>query len=381
MKLKTMLLLLGLLSAGAVQAAAPAVNCAPGAPCETTGTFTATVTNFRTSKQGSQRLLTVTMRIVNRTAQPLTLGYVAQSGVALDEHGNRYLVSGPNGVRAIGEISGAVHDAKFTLPPGEGGDARFEFIWEPGRAKVGKQFELDLAIRELQPAGEGQFKLGAEHVLHFPALGGVAPAAAAPVAASAETPAPPARSDPCAGSARCYNAGNFIAEVIQVTPTAMVKGARHHSVSFNIRFRNISDRPLILAYRASSSAGTDNFGNPFTWGRPGTHDTSVKGIGIVTARSADTQFSLAPSQSRNATFGLIRFNAVPPIGGGWNYDVVIEEIEILPGQQVKSVRQNSVSFAGLVPGSFPGAGLASSGDAGSAASKLIELLERKRKKK
>jgi hypothetical protein len=196
---------------------------------------------------------------------------------------------------------------------------------------------------------------------------------------------PAAVADPCQGAPRCYNAGSFIAEVTQVSPTAMGPGVRHHTVSFTIRFRNVSNKPVILAYRSGSSAGLDNFGSGFTWGRPGTHDTSVKGIGMVVGNSVDTQFSLAPGQSRNATFGLIRFNAKPPIGEAWNYDVVIEEIEIQPGQMVRSVRQNSVSFTNLRPGTFPGvaggpAGGPAPGDAVETANRVLDLFDRMKKK-
>ena len=87
--------------------------------------------------------------------------------------------------------------------------------------------------------------------------------------------------------------------------------------------------------KLSKCIASDNFGNGFTWGRPGTHDTSVKGIGILTGRSVDTQFALAPGQSRSATFNIVRFNAKPPIGNAWSYDVVIDEVEVLPGQVVR----------------------------------------------
>lgn len=201
--------------------------------------------------------------------------------------------------------------------------------------------------------------------------------------------APP--KDPCEGAPRCYNAGTFTAEVMQVSPTAMTGGARHHSVSLNIRFRNVSDKPMILAYQSGSSSARDNFGNAFTWGRPGTHDTSVKGIGMVAGRSADTQFSLAPGQSRSATFGIIRFNAKPPIGNAWNYDVVIEEIEIQPGQVVRSVRQNSVTFSNLTAGTFPavtdaglpetgGTSVAAQSDPIDTANRVIDLFKRAHKK-
>jgi hypothetical protein len=205
---------------------------------------------------------------------------------------------------------------------------------------------------------------------------------AAPVAAGVG-----AATDPCNGAPRCYNAGSFIAEVMQVSATAMTAGARNQSVSINIRFRNVSDKPVILAYRSGSSSALDNFGNGFTWGRPGTHDTSVKGIGMAANRSVDTQFSLAPGQSRNATFGLVRYNAKPPIGDAWNYDVVIEEIEVLPGQVVRSARQNSVSFTNLRAGTFPSATATATGDAGApagdpvdVANKVLDLFDRMKRK-
>jgi hypothetical protein len=209
-----------------------------------------------------------------------------------------------------------------------------------------------------------------------PRVGADDPGAAAGSAPAATAAAAPvAAKDPCEGLPRCYSAGTFIAEVMQVSASAMTGGARHQGVALNIRFRNVSDKPIILAYRSGSSAGLDNFGNGFTWGRPGTHDTSVKGIGMLTGRSVDTQFALAPGQSRNATFNIIRFNAAPPIGSAWNYDVVIDEVEVLPGQVVRSARQNSLSFAGLTAGTF-GGGAAAGSDV---ASKLIDLLNRPKK--
>jgi hypothetical protein len=387
---------LAITTAGSAFAATP--KCAAQTSCVENRSFVATVTGVRTSKQGSTRVLTATVRFENKTAKPLTIGYVKDSGIAMDELGNRYLVPGANAVRAIGEISGTAFDPKFTLQPGEGSDARFELSWDAGttKAKAGAAFELDLAIREIASTGPDQFKLAQEHALHFDSLG--QKTAAGPAVAAAHA----APTDPCAGSSRCYNAGAFIAEVMQVSPTAMAAGVRHHAVALNIRFRNISDKPIILAYQSGSSAGLDNFGNTFHWGRAGTHDTSVKGMGIVTGRSADTQFQLAPGQTRNATFNLWRYNARPPIGESWKYDVVIEEIEIQPGQVVKSVRQNSLNFTDLAPGSYKGAHVATSGstgssgasateaalqdagvptDADSAAAKLIDALRKKTQKK
>ncbi|HNR23714.1 MAG TPA: hypothetical protein PKL49_11915 [Steroidobacteraceae bacterium] len=358
--------LLALIALAALPLAVPAADdCAGRSHCVATRSFVADVTNFRVSKSGRYRVLTATVNFRNRTDKPLTLGYVGDSGIAMDEQGNRYVVANAQAVRGIGLVSGSSFDPKFTLQPGEASDTRFELVWDPGKAIVGVSYELDLAIREINAVTPDQFRLGSEHSVHFSQLAEGA-ASAAPVGANAaatgrSAPAAPAAAtpaaiaaDPCAGSTRCYNAGPFIAEVVQLTSAAMGSGVRHHSVALNIRFRNVSDRPIILGYHSGSSAGIDNFGNTYYRGRAGTHDTSVKGIGYVDGRSADTQFALAPGQSRNATFNLIRYEAKPPIGNAWGYDVVIDELEILPGQQVRTVRENSLNFQNLTAGTFAG---------------------------
>jgi hypothetical protein len=360
------------LAACLTQAAAPKSCPASATACAQTTSFTATVTNFRTSTQGRNRVLTATVRFENRTDKSLALGYVRDSGIALDDLGNRYVVAGANAVRAMGEVAGTTFDPKFVLQPGEGRDARFELTWEPGKGPVGASFELDLAVREIALVTADQYRLGQEHVVHFAQLAQASAKPAAPVADAAAPVVPAAAKDPCDGLPRCYNAGTFIAEVMQVSASAMTGGARHQSVALNIRFRNVSEKPIILAYRSASSAGLDNFGNGYTWGRPGTHDTSVKGIGILTGRSVDTQFALTPGQSRSATFNIIRFNAAPPIGNAWTYDVVIDEVEVLPGQVVRSARQNSLSFPSLTAGSNAAAGTAD------VASKVMDLLNRKK---
>ena len=94
--------------------------------------------------------------------------------------------------------------------------------------------------------------------------------------------------------------------------------------------------------------------------------------------AVDTQFALTPGQSRAATFNIIRFNAKPPIGNAWNYDVVIDEVEVLPGQVVRSARQNSLSFASLTAGTFRGA-TAQAPEAADVANKVLDLFNRKKK--
>ena len=116
-----------------------------------------------------------------------------------------------------------------------------------------------------------------------------------------------AQADACAGKQHCDSNKLFSAEVIGLTGSIM--GGRHHYVKMNVRFHNLTDHPIILAYVTGTSGGVDNLGNAYGWGRPGTHDISTQGIGLLEGRKADTQFQLDPGESRNASFGIIRYEA------------------------------------------------------------------------
>ncbi len=287
--------------------------CGGRAGCTEVNPFAATIIDFRVTAIGRDRLLTATVRFQNKNPQPLILGFIADAGVALDDQGNRYLIAGEAAVRGIGLIARNTFDPKFILQPGEASDARFELIWRPatGREVFGTTFTLDLALREIQPLPANQFQLGREHAIRFAGLGGNQPAAPAPPAqpqiqsqvqpqAAPQAAPPPPMPDACAGKPRCYSAGIFSAEVVSLTGSQAAPGA-HHVIRLNVRFRNVTNQPLILAYKGGTSSATDNFGNPYYWGRAGTHDTSFQGIGLM-GRSIDPSFTLQPGESRNATF-------------------------------------------------------------------------------
>lgn len=369
-------------SGAGAQTAAP---CAGQPMCTAVTEFTSTITDFRTSVSGAYRITSAVMRFQNRTTHPLILGYVPASGIVTDDQGNRYVIESANNVRGIGAVTGSQFDPKFVLQPGEGSDARFEFVWRPNaRQIIGTVFEMDLAIREIVPINASQFRLGKEHALHFARLGNVpavatadAPAAvvgdaATPVTtvsgaadgAVAETPAAPAPAEACGATPHCSGAGPFIARVARFTADA--PNRRYHVVRVNVEFKNVGAQPIILAYKLGSNLIVDNYGNRYAWGRPGTHDNSASGIGTVDGSRADPQFVLRPGQSRSATFQLIRYNpGNTPIGTGFNYDVVIEQLGILPSNQIQSLREYSLSFTDL----------ASSGPA--AASGLLDALRKK----
>lgn len=367
----TALLLLSLFQdSGTTWAAEP--SCAGQTNCAENTNFVVTVSDFVTSVAGNDRLATATMRFQNKLSRLLILGYVKGSGVVTDNKGNRYVI-GDNGVRGMGVVGGNSVDAKFSLEPGEASDARFEFAWKATKAELGTTFDMDLTVEEIEPGAGGQFKLGKERVLHFENVGGGAsPAPAASAGAAA------AMADPCAGLQRCTSGGPFIAQVASLTPVGSPSD-RHHSLKLNLTFRNLSDQAIVLGYKSGSSAAIDNLGNGYVYGRPGTHDTSFSGIGLVTGRAADPSFVLKPGESRNAAFTVTRFNSMgKELGTAWTYDVVVDQLEILPSQQVRTGREYSLHFTDLTAG-MPsvGAGGDSQQDLKKAMQGLKDLFKKK----
>jgi hypothetical protein len=325
--------------------------CAAKIHCNEMSSFIATVTDFRTSVSGRYRIVSTTIRFQNKLNRPLILGYVPKSGIATDDRGNRY-ESSDGGVRGIGLISNNALDVKFTLQPGESSDARIEFGWQPGHEIYGSSFQVELAIREIDPVAAPQYTLGKEHVLRFNGFGTAPAVAAAPVTPVAAAPATVATTvlpvaDPCGGSPRCYATGPFIAEVSRFDGGRM--GNRNdHVLRVTLKFRNVSAQPIILGYHTGSSSVIDNLGNRYAWGRPGTHDGSAAGIGIVEGTKADPQFVLQPGESREANFSLIRYNSGrSELGTTFSYEVVIDQLELLNGGQIRSLRSYSLGYHDL----------------------------------
>jgi hypothetical protein len=357
--------------AGAVIRQAPGCQGAP--LCDEGTTFAASIADVRTSVSGRDRLVAVTLRIRNRMNHPLTLAYVQNSGVITDDRGNRYVVYGPTAVRGLGEIAGSRVDPKFTLPAGETADARLEFLWRPTSGAIyGTVYDLDVALRELEPVPADQWQLGREHALQYRGLG---PSGSQATAAQAAMPA--AQAEPNEGTAetsascgtrvRCVASGAFTAEVTDVVPS---RAGRHHVLQLSVKVTNASSRPLILGYTSTTSGAVDNLGNRYYFGRAGTHDVSFRGIGLVTSRAADPQFQVAPGGTRTATFTVTRFEASgKELGTSWTWDVALEELETLPGGQVRSLRQHAISFPDLAAG-----GAAPAADAASSLLKGVKSL-------
>jgi hypothetical protein len=162
-------------AAGPFQAATPAADqqstaCGAQSYCYDTPHFAATVTSFRTSTVNGYKLIDTSIRFLNKTDQPLILGYVTASGFATDDRGNRSAVGGPNGYRGIGLVVGNNFDPKMIVRPGGSGEAQFELVLQGFPQIVGFHYVLDLTLAEIKTLEGNQHMLDGEFPLHFEGL-------------------------------------------------------------------------------------------------------------------------------------------------------------------------------------------------------------------
>jgi hypothetical protein len=114
---------------------------------------------------------------------------------------------------------------------------------------------------------------------------------------------------------------------------------RSHSATLAAQVKNTSDKPLVLAYEGSSSFGVDDQGNRYA-----AYDTGVSGIGIVTSLKADPQLVLAPGESRDVQFIVGRRLGREVAGTQLTYYVALAQLEVLPSNQIRTLRQYSLTF-------------------------------------
>ncbi|HLG54868.1 MAG TPA: hypothetical protein VI485_06030 [Vicinamibacterales bacterium] len=359
---------------------APSV-CPPGRACAEVNSFAAAITDFRSSQYDQNtKAVSATVRFVNKTNRPLILGYVRAATVAINEAGNRYTVEQPANVRGIAEIAGGQFDPKFTVQPGQAADARFELWWRwNGRDIIGQRaWDLDLTIREVSEVAPGQYRFGQEHALQFkavsvgnmtsaaPAGGALATVSGGTAPTAAPAPAAPApqvavnEPDACVGKTRCFDAGPFVAEILTATATRENYARPWHTVSMNIRFRNKTSEPIILGYVVPSGVLIDDLGNRYG---PAGAPNDAKGIGRVQANKADPQFVLRPGESRQATLGQARVmrgtQTATVIGSSYTFDVAIAQLEVIyNGQQVRTIREHTLTFPNFALTSGAGAAAA-----------------------
>lgn len=320
--------------------ALPAVaqDCRGSEPCIENPRFSATLSDFRVLQTGTKnRPLAATLRLRNKTGAPLTLVYVSGSAVALDDQGTRYTM--PNtrtGLRGLGAATRQSFDPRFTLAPGEAGDARIE-VTAFVKGIHGTRFDLELALREVEPLPGGQQRLGRETLLRYTGLrDGVA--AARPAAAAANGGAAPG--DACQGRPGCVVNGALAAHVERLAPEA-VKG-NNQGIVVGVVFHNRSAEPMILNYKQDTGVMLDELGQRYTVDSRRRSD--VQGIPVSTRERASSQFTLAPGESRRAQFRYTRFVGKTRIGTRFTPSLAVEQYELLPSNQLRLQREYALDF-------------------------------------
>ena len=175
------------------------------------------------------------------------------------------------------------------------------------------------------------------------------------------------------GALACQNLGPFLASATRVTLSRKDAPTAYVSVRTTVRFQNVSDRPVILAYRVGSQKVTDDKGLVYNWNRGSYELKSIAGIGLVTRDSADPQFVLAPGEARDASFeGVLQYSMRREVPGTvYNHDLTIAQLEVVSGRQVRTVRDHAVSFANLAPGGSAAASAGPGGAIGTTAAAVL----------
>lgn len=231
--------------------------------------FAVAVVDFRMSMASGYKLMDATLRFVNKTNQPLILGYLDGSAVALDDQGNRYVPYGNRGLAGIGLVNGATADPKFVLQPSGAGDARWELLWRPGpQDPIGSAFDFSLTIREVTTLVGGQHALGGEVPLRFQGLAngmtgsGVA-ASAAPNGTAGVAGGSPMLAGGTAGLPPCGPGGNAAGTMSAVAGAANSVGGQQTANATNTA-TNTAGNAMAQIASLKSVFGKKNAANPST---------------------------------------------------------------------------------------------------------------------
>jgi hypothetical protein len=359
-------------------APAPPPVCNGAPDCTEVNSFAATIADFRTSAASGYRIVTANIRFRNKLARPIILGYLSGSGVTTDDRGNRFSMNENTGLRGMGFIRTNQVDPKFIIGAGQTADARVEYAWYPrGDEIFGTRYEMEFTVREIVPVSATQFRIGLEHPLRWSGLG-LSQVSSSPVPAAQADAAAPAVIAPavdyCQGVERCYSAGPFTAQLTQVT-SSMAPGG-YQALGLKVRFRNVSTQPLVLAYKNGTSVAIDNHGQRFA--QRGVN--FARGIGVSGGGQVNADFVIQPGQTRDAAFEVQRYLGRTLIGTGFTWDVAVEQLEMLPANQVRSLREYSMNFPDL-SAATPAAGAAapaSGQQLNEATQKLKDIFKRRK---
>jgi len=379
----TAVLLLFLWAAPAAAAPGP---CDGQPQCRDLGGFTATVVKVNVTRRDAVTAyqgVRTTLRITNRQATPIVLGYRDRSSQVSDDQGLAYRWSSK--AYGIGVVNRGSADTQFELAPGQSREAAFEGVlqYSMRHQVAGRVFSHDLTLVQLVPLAGGQVREQREYALSFSGLTatdgyGAVPATAvgkAPLAGTAaiagEGGTGTASAAGCTDAPACQATGPIVARVLRVNLTRSGNVTAYQTVRTTVRFTNVSAEPVILGYLRGSGRVSDDVGNNYAW------SSKASGIGEVGGGSADPQFQLAPGQSRDAAFeSTLQYNVryVRP-GTVFSHDLTIAQLALVGPRQVRTLHEYALSFSGLTAGLAAGGASGGAADLANAASQLVDLFK------
>jgi hypothetical protein len=361
-----------------------------GAPfCQVQGRLMAQVVKVNVTDSGGVTAyhgVRTTIRFTNLGDSSVALAYQERSSRITDDKGLDYKWSSKaNGIGLVNKDSA---DPQFRLAPGESREASFENVlqYSTRRTVVGAVFNHDLTITALKVMSERSVHSDTDYALSFSGLtasSGVG--AGAPVRSSmAGPPAPPpagslpVMGNPCDGQPSCQAQGPLFVRVTGVNVTDSGGVTAYHSVRTTLRIQNVGNEPLTLGYRVGTAAVSDDHGLAYAWGRSGTSEARyVHGIGEISKNSADTQFRLAPGESRDVSFDrILQYNTRRTSPGRvFTFDLTLVQLAVVGNRQVESLHDYALSFSNLFAGQASGAPGANVNEVAHAAGQLLNLLK------
>lgn len=225
-----------------------------------------------------------TLRMTNRSAEPLILAGDQLKVLATDEKGNRYhaLFGG-----AMGEIFSDHPSANFALPVGGTGDALIKLYMTTSPVKErGKTFHVELPIADVTKDAEGKPQVGQTYRLRLTNL-----TAAEFVPKSDDNPAIEPK----------LVAGPFTARVTSAIVAPDGNG-RGEAEVMTIAVTNRLTTPLYLACADSNSFAVDEHGRAYEQGGLAKGHYRLRGIPDLSEYDVDPRFVLAPGATRSFTF-------------------------------------------------------------------------------
>lgn len=339
--------------------------------CSASGSVIARLRRATTSMWGGVPYTRLDVRFENVGSTAIALCFSSRSASGMDDRGNPYAMHRERGdaVRGIPVCEVRAGDVSFALAPGASRDATLEYnLWGMQGSIRGERGAFSFAVRPMEEQPGNQVTQGRELPILFrdvALMGGtttVASTAGAPGDGAnstgtrsntngGSTEPSSGQPDPCAGLTSCYAAGPFTAQLTSVMASRET-GYRH--LRLGVRVRNVTREPLVLCFASGSGVAIDDQQHRYSI----REDIGVRGFGLCQGQVANPQFVVQPGAARDGAldFNVGIYTGQEVFGSTFNVSFALDQITLLPGNQLQKSGQHVVTFDDVTPGRTDGAG-------------------------